>query len=222
MNKLERRKIARTARNNANRRARFIESYIKARHADVYEEVDKTYKDIEKNNKGKKDLRKTTEFLLLTTKYKSLRQYYDRPNRTATKQYTDNMVLTIPLMDSSTRQEPPRPLLIPDVAETTDPTSPPQPLLVPDVAETTGPAPSIPFPPIPDVAETTDLTSSVPLPPIPDAMFQQLLSEIRNDPELDLIFNDMALGEDDITDLSGVNFDLELQTPLEAELSNIH
>ena len=212
MNKLNKRKKTRTEREKANRQARFIEDYIKARHTDVYAQADKAYKDIQSNNKSKKDLRKTDEFIRLTTQYKNLRQYYERPNKTgtkqhtdntATKQYTDNMVLNIQLMDEGTWQDPPPPqrLLIPDVAETKDPTPPAL------------------------------------LPPIPDAMFQQLLDEIRNDPELDLIFNDMAFGgdnipatqheslspvSDDIMDLSGINIDIELQTPLEVELSNIY
>ena len=290
MNKLERRKITRRARELANRRAKFIETYIRAKHVKVYEEADRVYKNIEKNNKGKKDLRKTSEFLLLTTKYKNIRQYYDRPNRTtATKQYPDNMVLSkqyqdtmvlnIPLMNLSTPQDPPQPLPIPDVPETTDRTLPPQPLPIPDVSETTDrtlPPQPLPIPdvsettdrtltpqpllipdvpettdrtlppqplPIPDVSETTDRTLTPqpllipdvpettdrtlpPLPPIPDHMYQQLLNEIRNDPELNLIFNDMSLGDDsippsddDIMDLSEIG--IELQTPLEIELANI-
>ena len=243
MNKLERRKMTRVAREAASRRAKFIEAYIKAKHVNVYEEADRVYKNIGKNNTGKKDLRKTSEFLLLTTKYKNIRQYYERPNRNAaTKQYPDNMILNIQLMDMCTSQHTSQSQSNPDMPETTKPTSPPQSQSNPDMAETTEQTSPPQSQSNPDMAETTEQTS----PPqsqsnsdmpetmeqtlslISDPMYQQLIDELRNDPDLNPIFNNMNLGDDsrpfsdddDIMELSGI--DIQLQTPLEIELADIY
>ena len=227
MDKHIRRRALRTKRDNDSRRAKFIEGYIKAKHPVVYAEACHTYKQVGNNNKGKKDLRKTNEYIKLTTPYKDIRQYYDRPNRTGARQYTDGMVLNIQLMGVGSCQKKHTP---PYVPESNDPP--------PYVPESNDPPPCVP--------ESNDPPPYVPLPPIPDATFYQLLEDIRKDPELDRIFkdltdvdntsddigkdpeldrifDDLGFGEDntfdDIVDLSGI--DIELQTPLEIELHKI-
>ena len=181
-----------------NRHSRFISEYVKARHNDIYMEADQIFRDIQEKNPHKKDMCKTEEFLKITAQYTSYAHYYNRRKTTSKKpgnkdnmvcniapkkpKNEDNMVLNIQLISSEetstkNKDEIPPPAIILE-QETQDEIPPPAILELETQDE-------IPPPAIPEL-ETPQL-------PIPDHVYEDLLRELRNDPDLYRIFNDIDI-----------------------------
>ena len=123
MPNLQRRKETREARNGRYRRAMFITDYIQAKHKEIYTEAEQAFDTLQQKNPHKKDLRKTVDFLRLTTPFRSRCEYYNRNKGLKKKQLrNDNMVLNIQLMRTAenlhTLPEP-----------RTQPPSPPSPII---------------------------------------------------------------------------------------------
>ena len=250
MEKLQRRRILRTARTKRDVHARFISAYVKSRHPDVYSEADEVFNQIQRDNPGKKDMTKTDEFMKLTTKYCSRRRFYGRirttPQENHQPNHEDNMVLNIELMTTSDmaatipelppleQHEPSSPPTIPELPplEQHEPSSPPT---IPELPPLEQHEPSSP-PTIPELRPPEQHEPSSPptipelRPPeqnelvIPEHVYQSLLDEIASDPELSLIFNDMDIQSHDNNDNNDIwdAFNISTEpTPLESELIDL-
>ena len=234
MDKLQRRRKVRAEYTDKNRHARFISEYVKARHNHVYMEADQFFRDIRERNPHKKDMCKTEEFLKITTQYTSYAHFYKRRKTTPKKpenkdnmvrniapkkpKNMDNMLLNITLMsceETSTKNQDETPLpAIPEL-ETQDEIPPPA---IPEL-ETQD---EIPPPAIPEL-ETQDETPQLVIPEletqdetpqlvIPEHVYKELLQELRNDPDLYRIFNDMDIpdNENQQTDTTVDNDDMNI------------
>ena len=211
--KLTRRKQLRTERDQERRRAMFIAEYVKAKHTDVYIEASRCYNTIRGRNPDKKDARKTDDFTRLTTHYRSRRAYYHRhrhvqpPNR---QQYHDNLRLNIELIHVETETRTTQPETQPEETQPETQPEETQPETQPEETQ-----------PETQPEETQPETQSEETQPetqfiLPDHVFAGLLDEIRNDPDLNLIFNRWQQppeGEDNNIDCG--------PTPLELELTQL-
>ena len=112
MEKREQKKLARRNLNLKIRQDRFVSAYVRHKHPQAYSEASKWYKQLDEMYPEKKDLRKTLEFLRMTMGVRSYNQYYSkRKNETVEKSskkqaqekndIVDNMILKIPLMKMS-------------------------------------------------------------------------------------------------------------------------
>ena len=221
MDRLLTRRNAQVARNRNNTHARFISQYVKAKHNHIYMEADQFFKDIQERNPGKKDPSKTDEFVKFTTPYSSRYQYYNRTKSLPAKrkrQHNDNMALNIQLMTldgiAGTQHESP-PLDIPEPPARHE--SPPLDIPEPPARHESPPL-DIPEPPARHESPSLD---------IPEHVYEELLQEIRKDPDLHAIFNDMDIQTDEYlqTSSTGDNDDMwdvfnicNETTPLESEL----
>ena len=215
MDKLQKRRKVRSVYTDKNRHARFISEYVKARHNHIYMEADQIFRDIRERNPRKKDIRKTEEFLKITTQYTSYAQFYNRRKTTPKNpenkdnmvrniapknpKIMDNMQLNITLMpcgETSTKNQDEIPppaipeletpqLVIPEL-ETQDET--PQ-LVIPEL-ETQDETPQLVIPELETQDETPQLV-------IPEHVYEDLLQELRNDPDLYKIFNDMDIPDNE-------------------------
>ena len=191
-------------------------------------EADQTYKYIQRENPQKKDMRKTNEFMRITTPYKTLRAYYERTGRKkagSNQQHEDNMVLNIELIPfQGTQHETPPPETQHEAPppETQHEAPPPETQHDPPPPETQH------DPPPPEIQHETQQLL------LPDHLFEELLQEIRKDPDLSNIFNDMDNldvecqqvsntegegGDDDMWDVFNI---CNEPTPLELELVHLH
>ena len=87
------------------RHDRFIASYLKAKHPQVYDEADEFYMQLNQMYPEKRDLRKTVEFLHATTGITNFSEFYYKnkiSKRVEKKHITDNMLLEIPLLGQGT------------------------------------------------------------------------------------------------------------------------
>ena len=180
---------------------RIISGRVKLCYPEIYAESYKFYQHLDSLHPQKKDLRKTPEFRALKRR---------PPKIVKTTQPIDNMVLKIPLMVEKTTTETSNPTPL-TVVETSDPTpstvvetSKPTTLTVVEtsdptpstVVETSDPTPST-------VVETSDPTpltvvgmSDLPL--IDENLLQEVINELRMDPYIQDIFDDMDLDFDNI------------------------
>ena len=244
MEALKKRREARGARMDETRHARFIADYVKSKYNHIYTEALHFYNDIQEKNPGKKDLRKTVDFIRMTTQYTSYSQYYKRRkessnSRPKTAQINDNMVLNITLMShqesSKTQYEIPLSDFHEAEIQHEIPLSD-----FPEV-EIQHEIPLSDFPqaeiqheiPLSDFPEA-EIQHEMPQTVIPEDMYESLMNELRMDPDLHRIFNDIPDNEiqadipdneieqgdnnDDMWD--AFNIDNE-QTPLERELSQL-
>ena len=201
---------------------RFISTYLKAKHPDVYSEADGLYTELNKLYPDKRDLRKTIEFLHITSGIKNINEYYYRnrvSKKTEKNHITDNMLLEIPLLNqnSLTNNQNESPTVIPqeiNVHTDESPTVIPQ-----EINVHTDESPMV----IPqEINVHTDESPMV----IPDKIYEDLLLELRKDPDLHAIFNDFDLSEEDqaipetVPELENIDdiLNIDEQTPLEWEL----
>ena len=258
MDRLQRRRNLRAERELTNRHARFIVDYVKVKHNRVYMEADQTYKYIQGKNPDKKDMRKTDEFMRITTPYKNLRAYYERRGRKTAgnseqhedrTQHEDNMVLNIELMplQGTQHQTPP-----PEIQHEAPPPETQHEAPPPEIQHQTPPPEIQHESPPPEIQHQTpppEIQHEAPPPEIqheaqqlllpaqqlllPDHLFEELLQEIRKDPDLYKIFNDIDIMDDECQQVSntegeGGNDDMwdvfnicNEPTPLELELAHI-
>ena len=253
MDKLQKRRELNMRRTMENRRYKFIAEYIKAKHHDIYTEADQVYQTVKDKNPSRKDMTKTVDFLKITTPYTSFPVYYYSRRKSAQKnkgntpprqsRNTLNMVLNIPLLSSletPTRNDETQPPTIPDqqlVIPEQQPDIPEQQLVIPEQQ------PDIPDqqlvipeqqPDIPD--QQLVIPEQQPDIPdqqlaIPDSVYEDILRELRRDPDLYRIFNHMDIPDNQetiIQDNDDMNkqcnddmwdtFNVSEITPLEREL----
>ena len=200
---------------------RIIADYVEMRYPNIYEEAKMLYTKLDMLYPGKKDLRKTYEFCLLATGSSDNKYRYMRKTQDAV---SDKMVLEIPLMHTSTiptvvpdipTVAPTIPTVVPDIPTVapTIPTvvpdiptvAPTIPTVVPDIPTV---APTIPtvVPDIPTVAPAVipDIGAEITLPMVPDKIIDEIIMELRQDPEVCNFFDDILV---------------DGETPLESELT---
>ena len=191
------------------RRARFISSYTEAMHPDIYNEADEMFTKLKEVYPDKRDMRKVPEFLCLTTGVKTMNAHYYKNKISKKKDENnhnkDNMVLEIQLTKHDELST-----IMPK--ETNGPTGELA-NCIPD--ETNAPAGELANI-IPDEtnAPTGELANV-----IPDDIYQGLLEELSNDPDLSRIFNGFAPLEEDNVIVEYQSIDEP--TPLEWELHNL-
>ena len=115
MERLEQKRLARKKQTIKGRKDRFVSEYVKHKHPQLYSEVSKWHEELDQKYPTKRDLCKTLEFMRMATGVDSYNAYYHRnrynkrkeknskkKNETARKNtITDNMVLEIPLLNTS-------------------------------------------------------------------------------------------------------------------------
>ena len=100
MDRILQKRSARHIRSVKNRHDRFIASYIKANHSEVFAEAKAFYEELNVKHPQRRDLTKTDDFIAKTTKYKSAYEMYRSRYETKSKenQQKDTFTLEIPLM----------------------------------------------------------------------------------------------------------------------------
>ena len=198
-------KVEKNQQKNATRRLlttkdkhdRFIATYVKIKHQDVYAEAYSFYTELDQTYPTKRDLRKTPEFLHRTEGIESMYDHYyqNKLNKKKNSQSAkDNMVLKIQLMAKSIGS------LSTDVHV--------------DEIQTGSLSTDVHV----DEIQTGSLSTDEPL-VLPDNVYQDLLNELAQDKDLKAILNDFEMFEEDIIDelVPGPNE----ETPLEWELHNL-
>ena len=102
MNRVEQKRVARHIRSVNTRHDKFIAAYIKAKYPEPFAEAKAFYEKLNNKYATKRDLTKTDEFLVETTKYSSAYDMYRSRYETKMKeknQQKDTMALEIPLMN---------------------------------------------------------------------------------------------------------------------------
>ena len=158
---------------------KFIVKYFENLHKDLFTEVMNLYKETKKMNPNVRDLTKTAQFMAAVTPDIPVPRYYLhrqlKADTTHQLQRGPRMVLQIPLH----KHQP-------------SPSHKPQPS--PSVTV------RVPSPPVP-VPSQPSQPAPVPLPSppllIPDNMYQELLAEIRRDPNMQQTLNDFHFNNDD-------------------------
>ena len=199
-------------------------------YGNIYAEVQQLYEEIKQKNPGRKDLTKTVEFMQTVEPHKMIPSYYyikrmeqaepcrnSPPKRTNStpkkKNSTPRMVLNIPLM--VTTKISTTAMMNTEIPSTT----------------TTRDLEMAASPPILDQEDPTPQLE------IPDHICEDLIQELRQDPELYRIFNDFNTSDHDDIDIQENveiqynddegnddmwdSFTLQEQTPLELELSQL-
>ena len=170
-----------------NRQDRFISTYVQSVRPDLYNEAKTYYEELRLRYPGKRDMCKTSEFLRKTKGFDSFEEYYlerakqkrregqtteRKLNQTTRTGIVDNMVLNIPLMTNEATKDP---------SETGDHTRT-------GIVDNRGlNIPLMTNEATKDPSETGD--HELPL-VISDDIYEDLLAELRNDPDLYNILND--------------------------------
>ena len=233
MSNLERRRELRAKRTVESNHAKFISQYMKSKHPDIYAEAEQVYQSMKERNPGRKDITKTIDFLKFTTPYTTYPVYYYQRRKTTQKNKGDtaqttknirhtmhDMVLNIPLISSqemaarSDISHPPDITEQPPAIHEQPPTIPEQPPAIHEHPPAVHEQP----PPIHEQPQAIPEQQLV----IPDQLYEDLLQELRQDPDLYRIFNnmdspgnDMDIPDSDMWDV----FNMCEPTPLEAELA---
>ena len=176
---MERKNIWRREKSERVREGRIITGYVKYKYPEVFSEAKDFYDELNQLYPRKKDLRRTNEFEWLKTGTgMKQRKFYERRRKCQKKkkQVTDNMMLRIPLLD---RQEIPQETSA-GTGEATRETS--------DGTETAEITQEIPI-----VIEPQEVT----LPPIPDEIIEDIMSGLREDPDIQNIFDEFDFDIDD-------------------------
>ena len=195
MEKNQRKNTTRRLLTSTDKHDRFISTYVKNKYPDIYDEAHQVYTDLDQIYPQKRDLRKTQEFLHITQGVSNIyQQYYTDKclKKTQEKSCTDNMVLQIPLLNfNETSTGTPQ--------ESSDLHADETPTVTLHADET------------PTVTPHADEALS-----IPNNVLDDVISELRKDPDLETIFNDFEMfDEDDLIHYS------DEETPLEWELHNL-
>ena len=219
MERLNKRKEKRQARTDEIRKARFITDYLRAKYNHIYNEAIQFYNDVIERNPGKKDPRKTIDFLRTTTEYTSYNEYYTRPKQSSSRQKNTD---TTPRQSSNTVEAVLNIPLIPPheiQASSDEGISDNE-----DIQHSDG-----------TNDDTSNSVQETQQPPaildqelvISDSVYQDILQTLRQDPDLNMIFNDMDILEneeirydhdDDRSNDLWDSFNISEPTPLEREL----
>ena len=110
MERKAQKKYSQQVLNVKNRHARFISEYVLRKHPQLYAEADTFHNELRAANPNKRDLTKTHELLIKTTKYADYRDFYCRKKlkvhrqqtvtttTTTTTNHENNMELNIELL----------------------------------------------------------------------------------------------------------------------------
>ena len=209
MEKNQRKNTVRRNLTLSSRHDRFISAYVKAIHADIYSKADEMYTFLKEVYPDKRDMRKVPEFLLLTTGVKNINaHYYKNKMSKKTEQNnhnTDNMVLEIQLVNQDELST-----IIP--RQTNVPTGELSTIIPKETNVPTDELSTI-------IPKETNVPTDEPQLIIPDKIYEDLLSELRSDPDLNAIFNGFDVSEEDhvIAEYESI----DEPTPLEWELHNL-
>ena len=209
------------------RENRVISSYIEFKHPDVFKEAKEFYAELNERYPNKKDLRKTNEFEWMRTGfptkrfYPRKRAYEKKKDNSKTGEIVDNMKLIITLMDRAEK-----------TVETTETTAKTNQKVIENVVDMSADKeievsiePAEVIDSFTDIsiepAEAIDSFTDIPIesaeviietfPAIPDNAIEAIIKELREDPDLDQIFNEFD---------ADVDFDFDEESPLERELAN--
>ena len=172
---------------------KFITDYVKSLHNDTFVKAEELYRKIRRlYPHGVKDLTKTAEYMEVVTPDKAIPRYY-ASRKTVETNTEMEMVLQIPLIPShqTTRSTTPQAaeVLQPPAAEVLQPQA--AEVLQPPAAEVLQPpAAEVLQPP---AAEVLQPPAAEVLQPLPEETYEKLLEELRKDPELMRILNDLPL-----------------------------
>ena len=210
MDKHQRKNTRRRELTQSHQRAVFIEEYTKKLHPDVYNKASQMYDELKEMYPDKRDVRKTPHFLTITTGTKSMNSYYYKKKMLKKKmgEKLDTMVLEIPLtrIDNPATQQ---------LTSNNDNPATQQLTSNNDNPEETN-------------SSTLELANPSTRELMPEHIYNHIVSELANDPELTKIMNDFEnMGEDDFEnmDLDDIIIDyqnFDEQTPLEWELHNLN
>ena len=234
MNLLEKRRSRQAQRTAERHYFKFIASYVKSAHKEIYDEAQTMYTHAKAENPGVKDLTKTAYYIRRVHPDAAVPRYYiNRKLKSSTPtQECRRMVLNIQLMSPQTRGS-----LLPATAtlpllEAESTSQPPE-------AESTPLPPEAESTPLPEStsqqpeAESTPLPESTSQPPeaestpllLPLETYQSLLADLQKDPELERILNNFPFdhnmdGGEDSMDPFVVNDMLwpDEFTPLEVDV----
>ena len=212
--KKDRKNVYRREESHRVRQERIITGYVKHRYREIYVEACEFYQHLNKIYPTKKDLRRTNEYLWLCDGTETtMRKYYPRKG-----EKKDKMVLKIPLMsedeipicqhhtvlESSMQEEP----VVENVVEIIEPTgndesSGQEETVVESVAEivveTTEPSvndesSSQDETVAVNVAETTEPSDLL---PVSEETIEQIIGDLREDPDIANFFQDIDFEHDD-------------------------
>ena len=196
MDRSERKRFTRKNLTLKNKKDRFISTYVETKYPQIYEEAKKCYDQIDVVYPNKRDLTKTVEYLYISAGVTSLNQYYHKRREEKVKNMLekehgidDNMVREHGINDNMVKEHRINDNMV---------------LKIPlfDAKDSNKPG-------------TSSHQQQEPL-PIPDDLYQTLLQELRNDPELYSIFNDMDMSGGDSIDLSEEQLSVTSEQPDES------
>ena len=176
MNRVEQKKISRRILSEKNRKNRFISGYIQVKHSNIYDEAKAYYNQLKLKYPEKKDLTKTVEYLTETTAFQSYPQmYYARKLQNQKQNKKINVVKKqnkkINFTDSMELKIP----------------------LINNMVENQTQQQEVPL--INNMPENQTQQQEAYI--LDDKVYEELLQDLKNDPDLYSIFNDM-----DVYDLS--------------------
>ena len=190
-----RRKLTVTSRHD-----KFISTYLKAKHPEVFREADRFYTQLDERYPEKRDLRKTMEFLNITAAVTNINEHYYRNKLSKKLERNPNankMVLEIPLLDQSTLTNNEEvnvhaTTVIPEVNVHATPVIPEVNVhataVIPEVnVHATAVIPEVNVHATPVIPEEVNESPLV----IPDHVYEDLVRELTKDPGLKAIFDDM-------------------------------
>ena len=194
---------------------KFLVKYFENLHKDLYAEAMNLYEETKKLNPNVKDLTKTAQFMAVVTPDIPVPRYYHhrqlKADITQQLQRGPRMVLQIPLH----KQQPSPPVPVPPQP------SPSAPACIPSPSA----AACIPSPPVPVPSQPAPVPAQPAPLLMPDSTFQQLLTELLQDPNLEQILNDFPFNKDDDDMNPFVQDDVFMMddiSPLETELLNMY
>ena len=195
MDNLMKRRINDCRRRVEKNRTKFISMYVEAHHGKIYREAERVYDKIRRNNPNKKDLTKTLDFMVEVMPDKPVPRYYK------TEKNTQQESLSKPALVLNTQQES---LSKPALVLNTQQESLSKPALVLNTQQEnlSKPALVLNIPlmgkttvdQIMSASTTTTQEETVVVQPpldIPDAAYAEMIEEIRKDPHLSELFNEI-------------------------------
>ena len=168
------------------RESRIITGYVKYKYPEVFSEAKEFYDELNELYPNKKDLRRTNEFEWLKTGTGTKqRKFYERKRKDQKKKkdVTDNMVLRIPLLNQQESATRTAEIVQETAAETGTAEMPQETTAGPGTEETE----------IPVVIEPQEVT----LPPISDEIIEDIMNGLREDPDIQNIFDYLDIEFDD-------------------------
>ena len=226
---------------------KFLASYVEVKHNEIHKEALALFNQAKQENPCVKDLMKTATYLKRVHPNKAIPRHYIRRKQkhslsSQIQQRTTQMVLTIPLLSTTqptcssqpevtTFPPPPPPEVSTQPEVTTFPPPPPPEVSTQPEVTTLQP------PPLPEVSIQPEVTTQPEvstLPVLSTEIYNDLLAELREDPELWRILNDfednamdVIVGEDNsmdslvADDIFGSEELTQLEKELEATFDNI-